>query len=152
MKILIAERSSGQPEYYTAIRTDNGLGVFPIAAKVSEVTAASDSFHQRMEHHHRFTADAIAIFADRTSVSAVVLVTDFLAVAAVILCAVSLAKSHNFYLEFILFAVPFIHICPPCRKPQDVPVQNDVPKISSTHHLPEHLLIDSQTLQADLHC
>ena len=93
MEILIAERLCRQPEHYAADRADDRFAVFAVAAEIFQIAAAPDGFHERIQHHHRFRADAEALLIDRTAVGAGVSVPDLLAVAAVPLRMVAVQKA-----------------------------------------------------------
>lgn len=82
-KIFIAELFCCEPKHHTAVGTYDILAVLAAASDIREISAASDGFHNREEHHHKLRADAVSVLIDRAAVGADVLVPDFLAVAAV---------------------------------------------------------------------
>ena len=54
VEVFISQRGCRQPENHTSVGTNDGLGVFAVAAEILQVPAASDGFHQRIKHHHGF--------------------------------------------------------------------------------------------------
>ena len=109
VEVLIAEGRCRQLEDNASVRADDRLLVSAVAAEILEVAAAPDGFHQRIEHHHRFRADAVSVLIDGTAVRALISVTDLFAVAAVSLGLVSVKKARYFNGEFVFFVIPFVH-------------------------------------------
>ena len=109
MKVLVAKRTGRQPEHHASVRTNDGLFVLVLAAHIGQVAAAADGFHQWIQHHHRFGADALSLLIDGASVGAMVGIADLFAVAAVSLCVVAAQKARYLHREFIFLRVPFFH-------------------------------------------
>lgn len=96
MKVLISQRSGCQSKHHTAVRTNNGLTVFPVSTEIFQITAAPDRLHQRIEHHHCFGTNSISIFVDRTAISTCIFIADLLAVSTIMFCVAASEKARNF--------------------------------------------------------
>ena len=83
MEILIAQRLCGKAEDDTAVRADYLFGILAVTAEIHKIASAPYCLHERIEHHHGLGADAASVLIDGTAVSAGVLITYLLAVAAV---------------------------------------------------------------------
>ena len=109
MEIFISEGSCGEFEDNTAVWTNYSLAVFVVTAEIGEIAAASDSLHERIEHHHGLAAYPIAVLVHGAAVCAGVFVPYLLAVPTVMLGRIATEKSRYFDIEFIFLCVPFFH-------------------------------------------
>ena len=109
MEILISERLGFQFEHNTSIRTYHVLFVSAASSKIFKISATSDSFHKRIEHHHGFGTDPLTIPVDRAAMGTGIFIADFLSVSAIMLRVISPQKTGNLYLKFIFFRIPFFH-------------------------------------------
>ena len=51
-RILSSDPPCCQPERHTAVRTHDILFILAGSSHISQISATSDGFHQRIEHHH----------------------------------------------------------------------------------------------------
>ena len=109
MEILVAQRLCRKLEDNASVRTYDGLLILAVAAKVLEIAAAADGFHQRVEHHHGLGADAASVLVNRAPVCACVFVTDLFAVAAVMLGRIAVQKTGYLNCEFVFLVIPLFH-------------------------------------------
>ena len=99
-----------QPENHTAVRTDDGFGVFAVPSEIFEVASASHRFHHREHHHHQLGAYSLALRIHGAAVGAGVPVAYLLSVPAVIFRVVSAQVANYLDVEPVFLIVPFFHI------------------------------------------
>ena len=109
MKILLACRLCCQAEHDTAVRTADSFCIFAVAAYLCHIAAAADSFHNRIKHHHCFTANAIAILIHRTAIGAEIFITYLLADSAISFSMVASENVRELYFKLVLLGIPLFH-------------------------------------------
>lgn len=105
----IQELPCCQPEHDTTIRTHNILFILARFTGIPQVSAASNGFHQRIEHH-RLRADSSLLLVHWTAIGAGILITNLLTVAAHAFWPIASQTPFNLNFELIFFIQPFIHI------------------------------------------
>lgn len=82
IKILVSKLFGYQSEHHTAIWTDNLFRVGIVASDVSQISTASNRFHNWEQKHHGLGTNTLSLFIDGTAISAGMPSPDLLAVGA----------------------------------------------------------------------
>ena len=56
-----------QPEHHTSVRAYDILFILARSTHISQISATSNGFHQRIEHHHCLRADSISLLVHWTT-------------------------------------------------------------------------------------